>query len=559
METAPNTLYYGDNLDILRRYVADESVDLIYLDPPFNSNADYNVLFAEKDHTEAAAQIMAFGDTWKWDEAAARAFHEAVQSGIGRVPAAMQGFHAMLGESDMLAYLAMMAPRLIELRRVLKETGSIYLHCDPTASHYLKMLMDAVFGPENFRNEIIWQRTNAHNMRTRGYVRANDVILYFSKSSEFLFNEQYTEYGEAQLKRFKRDEDGRLYKAENMTFSTPNPKRQFEWRGAQPPHNRSWGASLDQLEKWYSEGRILLKRDGTPRLDGLKIYLDETKGKPVTTNWTDIPRISNTAAERLGYPTQKPEALLERIINASSNEGDVVLDPFCGCGTAVAVAQKLNRKWIGIDVTHLAINLIKHRLWDAFKTTDAPVEGGPVGYKVIGEPTDLKGAEQLAGEDRFQFQSWALGLVKARTASSDRKGADKGVDGRLFFHDDPDNVAATKQVILQVKSGKVSARDVRDLKGVLDREKAGGAVIGVFMTLEEPTAPMRAEAAGAGIYDSPWGTSHAKVQILTIEGLLNGTERIGMPQTGDLRTFRKAPRAKRDRKRERELFDPADD
>ncbi|MCC7349060.1 MAG: restriction endonuclease [Phycisphaerales bacterium] len=561
METPPNTLYYGDNLEILRRYVGDECVDLIYLDPPFNSNADYNVLFAEKDHTEAAAQIMAFGDTWKWDEAAARAFHEAVQSGAGqggRVPAAMQGFHAMLGESDMLAYLAMMAPRLIELRRVLKPTGSIYLHCDPTASHYLKMLMDAVFGAENFRNEIVWKRTGSHNDAKR-FADVKDSIFYYVKSRGAIWNPQHVEHSEHYLKTHynKKDTAGRIYRLDNIIRSAsmgPRPNLSYEYKEFTPKWG--WRVKREKLESLDADGRIEWTKSGTPYLVR---YLDEQKGAAMPALWDDIPPINSQAQERLGYPTQKPEALLERIINASSNEGDVVLDPFCGCGTAVAVAQKLNRRWIGIDVTHLAINLIKHRLWDAFKVTDAPVEGGPVGYKVVGEPTDLKGAEQLAGEDRFQFQSWALGLVKARTASSDRKGADKGVDGRLFFHDDPDNVAATKQVILQVKSGKVSARDVRDLKGVLDREKAGGAVIGVLMTLEEPTAPMRAEAAGAGIYDSPWGTSHAKVQILTIEGLLNGTERIGMPQTGDLRTFRKAPRAKRDRKRERELFDPADD
>jgi DNA modification methylase len=333
----------------------------------------------------------------------------------GKVADVLQAYRTFLGPCDMLAYLVMMAPRLVEMRRVLKATGSIYLHCDPVASHYLKLLMDAIFGPANFRNEIVWQRTNAHNMRTKGYVRANDSILSFSKSGDFLFVEQYTDYGPEQLKRFKPDENGRLYKAENMTFSTVNPSRQFEWRGTKPPANRSWGASLEKLEEWYAEGRILLKRNGSPRLDGLKIYLDDTKGKPLTTNWTDIPRISNTAPERLGYPTQKPEALLERIIRAGSSEGDLVLDPFCGCGTTVAAAQRLNRRWIGIDITHLAITLMKERLKDTF--------GKSAKFQVVGEPVSIPDAAALAASEPYQFQWWALGLVGARPVEG-KKGAD---------------------------------------------------------------------------------------------------------------------------------------
>lgn len=521
-----NTLYYGDNLDILRRYIKDESVDLIYLDPPFNSNATYNVLFAQKDGSQSSAQIRAFEDTWQWDENAVRTYEEEVEKG-GPVADALRAFYLILGGSNMMAYLTMMAPRLRELRRVLKPTGSLYLHCDPTASHYLKVLLDMVFGAENFRNEIIWQRTNAHNMHTKGFVRSNDTILFYTKSSNFLFNQQYSDYGPEQLKRFKPDDNGRLYKAENLTFSTVNPNRQFEWRGSKPPPNRSWGASREQLEKWFAEGRILLKKDGTVRLDGLKIYLDETTGKPITTNWTDIPRISNTSAERLGYPTQKPLALLERIIQASSNPGDVVLDPFCGCGTAVVAAQKLGRQWIGIDITHLAIGLVKRRLEDAF--------GDSLQFQVIGEPTTLEEAASLAAQDKYQFQWWALGLVGARPAEG-KKGADRGIDGRLYFHDDASG--KTKQVILSVKGGHVNVPQVRDLIGVVERENAQ---MGVFITLEEPTKPMRAEAAQAGFYHSEvWNRDYPRIQILTIAELLEG-KGIDMPPMRQVsQTFKRA-------------------
>ena len=521
-----NSLYYGDNLDILRRYVQDESVDLIYLDPPFNSNQTYNVLFQERDGSQSASQIKAFGDTWHWDETAARSYEETVEAG-GQVAEAMQAFRKLLGTNDMLAYMSMMAPRLVELRRVLKPTGSLYLHCDPTASHYLKLLLDSIFEPKRFQNEIVWQRTLAHNMKTNRFGRVNDILLFYSRSAEHFFNQVYTPYSEAQLKRYREDEDGRAYKAENLTFSTANPSRQFEWRGAKPPPHRSWGASREQLEKWYAEGRILLKKDGTPRLDGLKVYLDETLGKAATTNWTDIPRIGNTSAERLGYPTQKPVALLERIIQASSNEGDTILDPFCGCGTTIAAAQKLDRRWIGIDITQLAISLIRYRLGDSF--------GKDCRFEVIGEPTSLPDATALAEQDPYQFQWWTLGLVKARPAD-EKKGADRGIDGRRYFHDEKGG--KTKQIIFSVKAGHVTVSHIRDLVGVISREKAE---IGAFLSLEPPTSPMRREAASAGFYKSPWG-KHPRIQLLTIEDLLGGKS-IDYPKDTDV-TFKKAQRVR---------------
>ncbi|MEI6210309.1 MAG: DNA methyltransferase [bacterium] len=550
-----NTLYYGDNLDVLKRHVADESVDLVYLDPPFNSNANYNVLFAEKDGTKAASQIRAFEDTWTWDQEDEGVYADLVTAG-GKVADCVQAFRTFLGPCDMLAYLVMMAPRLVELRRVMKPTASIYLHCDPTASHYLKLMMDAVFGPENFQNEIVWQRTNAHNMRTKGYVRSNDIILFYSVGSGFVSNDQYTEYGPEQLKRFKGNDNGRLYKAENMTFSTVSPARQFEWRGTKPPPNRSWGASLEQLEKWFAGGRILLKRDGTPRLDGLKVYIDETKGKPVTTNWTDIARISNTAGERLGYPTQKPLALLERIIKGSSNPGDLVLDPFCGCGTTVTAAEKLGRRWIGIDVTHLAITLMKQRLKDSFglepgksPTVQSVEEKVRSPYIVLGEPVSVPDAAALAESEPYQFQWWALGLVGARPAEQ-KKGADKGIDGKLVFQGD--EAGKFETVLISVKAGNTGAAHVRDLRGVIDRDKAA---IGVLITMEAHTGPMKTEAATAGFWESAtWGKRYPRLQLLTVADLLGGAA-IDMPPIRQVAaTFKKAASQNGQKIEQRELL-----
>jgi len=528
-----NTLYYGDNLDVLRRYVKDETVDLIYLDPPFNSNTSYNVLFTERNGSQAAAQIKAFEDTWTWDQPAAEAYQEVVEAG-GTVSRVMQAFRTFLGDNDILAYLAMMAPRLVELRRVLKPTGSLYLHCDPTASHYLKMLMDAVFGPENFRNEIIWKRKAGRGETNKRAIRfgvSHDVLLFYARTKEGLFNRQVRPNEPDYIaSKFTHDDgDGRLYRLDNLTSPSPRPNLRYEYKGYQPPAN-GWAVSLERMKQMDHEGRIWFPPDKTKRLQR-KRYLDELEGETVDTLWDDIPPINSQAAERLGYPTQKPEALLERIINASSNPGDVVLDPFCGCGTTVAVAERLKRRWIGIDITQAGIVVIKKRLRDAF--------GEEAVYQVVGEPTSLPDAAALAAEDPYQFQWWALGLVGARPVEQ-KKGADKGIDGRLYFHDEGER-GKTKQVVLSVKAGHTGAAHIRDLRGVIEHEKAE---IGVLITMQEPTGPMRTESAGAGFYDSPWGTRHPKLQILTVSELLEG-KGIDMPPIRQVnRTFKKAPRAK---------------
>ena len=555
-----NLLYYGDNLDVLHRHVADESVDLVYLDPPFNSAQDYNVLFKERNGTESAAQIRAFEDTWRWDQVAARAYQEAVEGG-GKVAQAMIAFHSYLGANDMLAYLAMMAPRLVELRRVLKETGSIYLHCDPVASHYLKILMDAAFGPANYRNEITWKRTSAHSDTKQGmrrYGKIRDILLFYTKSDNFTWTPQYTsysgEYMEAEYRHVSAS--GRRYKETNLTAARPGGDTEYRWhvkrakggkvrweadleeeyrkprvgheyKSVVPYKGRYWAYSRENMKEFVKAGKIVHRETGVPRL---MQFADEMPGIALQDLWDGIPPALGD--ENLGYPTQKPEALLERIIQTSSNEGDLVLDPFCGCGTTVAVAQRLKRRWIGIDITHLAINLMKRRLHDSF--------GKNAAFKVIGEPVDGAGAADLAKADPYQFQWWALGLVDARPAEG-KRGADEGIDGRIFFHDEADTTQ-TKQVVLQVKAGHVNVAHVRDLRGVLDREKAE---IGVLISLEEPTKPMRREAADTGFYRSPgYHKDYPRLQVLTIGELLAGGG-IDMPPPRQTNvTFKKAPKAK---------------
>jgi DNA modification methylase len=557
-----NHLYYGDNLDVLRRYVAEESADLIYLDPPFNSNQDYNILFAEKDGTRSAAQIKAFEDTWQWDQVAAEAYQETVELG-GKVSQVMQAFRTFLGDSNLLAYLAMMAPRLVKLRQVLKPTGSIYLHCDPTASHYLKMLMDAVFSPRNFRNEIVWKRTTAHSA-SRRWNDVHDCLLFYSRSDAYLWNTIFLPHSEEYGGRFKRkDLGGQRWADDNLTGpGVRHGESGGLWRGVNPTEKGlHWKVSNSAVNALIGNERIkhlgtlekldLLDRNGLiywpkPR-PGTEVSFPRFKrylsgGLSIQDVITDIPPINSQAQERLHYPTQKPEALLERIIQASSNEGDTVLDPFCGCGTAIAVAQNLNRSWVGIDITYLAINLIKNRLNSAFG------DGIEKSYQVTGEPVSLPDAKNLARQDHFQFQCWALGLVEARSEAP-KRGADKGIDGRLYFHDDSKG-RETKQVIFSVKAGHTSVPHVRDLRGVVEREKAQ---IGVLIAMEEPTKPMKTEAAGAGFYDSPWGSRHPRLQILTIEELLEGKGVDRPPHKGNV-TFKKAPRVYKKQEEQPELL-----
>ena len=539
-------LFYGDNLDVLRRYIGDESVDLVYLDPPFNSNANYNVLFDERPGSRSSAQIKAFEDTWKWDRGAAEALEEMVERG-GEVARAMRAFRTILGDSDMLAYLAMMAPRLVELHRVLKPSGSLYLHCDPTASHYLKLLLDSVFEPRSFRNDIVWKRKAGRGETNAAAIRfgvSADNLLFYAKTHDAVFNRQYRESNPDYIaaKFTHTDPDGRRYRRDNLTSPSYRPNLIYEYKGHTPPP-KGWAVSLARMEEMDAEGRLYLPAKKSQRIQR-KRYLDELEGETVDSLWDDIPPINSQAAERLGYPTQKPESLLERIIEASSDTGDVVLDPFCGCGTAVAVAERLGRRWIGIDVTFLATNLIKSRLLDAF--------GDTVDYTVTGEPTTLEDAAGLALEDRDQFEAWALGLVGARNAAK-KKGRDHGIDGRLYFHEKPGG--KTRQVVISVKSGKIGVAEVRELRGVIEREEAE---IGLLIAMREPTKAMLGEALAAGFYRSgsegvgSWG-KHPRLQILTVEQLFSGA-RIDMPPLSGSLSFARSPRVDRRRSMTRPLF-----
>ena len=509
----PNTLYYGDNLDILRQHVPDESVDLIYLDPPFNSNASYNVLFKERSGEESPAQIKAFTDTWEWTQESERTFeHEIILNPTTppNVKDMITAFRQFIGRNAMMAYLVMMTPRLVELRRVLKPTGSIYLHCDPTAGHYLKLLMDAIFGSMNFRTEVIWRRTNAKGLAFKGYPRNHDTLFYYSKGDDFKWNRPFRPYDPEyveQFYRFTEPETGRRYRLSDLT--NPNrdrPNLTYEWNG----HMRVWRWTKERMQEAHDNGLIHYSSTG---LASQKRYLDEMQGNPVDTIWEDVRPVQAQAKERLGYPTQKPQALLERIIEASSNEGDVVLDPFCGCGTAVAAAEKLKRQWIGVDVTHLAVALMKNRLKTGFNIVPGK------DYDVVGEPADVGSARALAEQDRYQFQFWAMSLLEAFPREESKRGADRGIDGVLHFLDGPRN--SPRKAVVQVKSGKVSSPLIRDLKGTVDREKAA---LGLFITLEDPTRDMRAEAVSAGFYHSEtWQRDYPKIQIRTIEDLLTGS------------------------------------
>ena len=542
-----NELYYGDNLDVLRDFES-ECVDLVYLDPPFNSNANYNVLFKSPQGQESQAQIEAFEDTWHWGEQAEREFGELLRQENTDVAAMMTALRGFLGENDMLAYLTMMANRLLQLHRVLKPTGSLYLHCDPTASHYLKIVLDGVFGGDKYKNEITWKRTTTHS-DSKTWSRVSDIILFYTKSDSFTWNTPRESHSDSYLAvKYRFDDgDGKIYRLDNMTSPNPRPNMMYEWKGFPYP-DKGWRYSKETMARLDAEGRIWYptNSDGTMATDRrpqLKRYLEEMEGGVMGCIWTDIPPINSQAQERLGYPTQKPLALLERILNASSNPGDVVLDPFCGCGTALHAAQKLGRRWIGIDITHLAISLIEKRLKAAFK--------GDVHYETHGTPKDLPGAQDLFQRDPYQFQWWACSLVDAHPYKGKRKGADGGIDGVIYTRDELSG--DPKRLLVSVKGGaNVDVKMIREFAHVVDSNKA---IIGLFVTLAPPKSTMLKEAASAGFYHCPHnGKDYPKIQILTIEGLLLDHER---PQYLDLSqgttTFKQAPREKGPKQKQAKL------
>lgn len=545
-----NKLYFGDNLDVLREHVKDESVDLVYLDPPFNSSATYNVLFKESAGVPSEAQAEAFRDTWGWGESAAIAYDDVDRS-HGDAAILLRALRSWLGQNAMMAYLAMMTVRLQELRRVLRPNGSIYLHCDSTASHYLKLMMDCVFESKNFRSEIVWKRATAHSDATTKFATVSDTILFYAMSTDTKFNVIREPLDKEYIDKFYKhtDADGRLFQLDNISApegggmsainkKTGKPNGWYIWKGYEPPA-RGWRYSPETMATLDAEGRLYYPDDLTQRIR-LKRFLDENKGQVVSNVWTDISSLNSKTKEALGYPTQKPISLLERILNASSNEGSVVLDPFCGCGTTIEAAQRLKRQWIGIDITHYAVTLIETRLKKFEKSAI---------YEVDGRPKDYAGAIELARRDKYQFQWWAAWLLGAQTYQS-KKGGDRGIDGNIYFRNGP---YGHGRIIISVKGGEhLNPSMVRDLSGVVQRET--DANMGVLITLNDPSKGMVADAAAAGFVEKSAHGRLPRIQIVTVADLLDG-RLPKMPRLPD--PVRTAPRSNAARNRDQlELFLP---
>lgn len=515
-----NSLFYGDNLEWLRNrdYFPDECVDLIYLDPPFNSNRNYNVLFKDRTGLESSAQIRAFDDTWMWGHEAEETFIDLTQRGFGpgNIPEAMMALRHLLGTNDMLAYLVMMTARLVELHRVLKSTGSLYLHCDPTASHYLKMILDSIFGANHFRNEIIWERTTGRK-GVRQFGRVHDTIFFFSKSSEATWNPQTVPQTEDTVRGhdLMRDSAGNLYRVSDLTGAGQGPPRQFSEKWIDPPIGRHWAYDQDGIDELLEAGRIVYSRTGSPRL---RTDVRDLPGVSVRDIWSDIGALNSASRERLGYPTQKPVALLERIISASSSSGDVVLDPFCGCGTTIEAAQRLGRRWVGIDVTILAVDLMRKRMEDRFGEVVASQ------IDVYGVPNEERSARAMFEKDPFEFERWAVTLVDGQPNERGKQQGDRGIDGIIRFaaalNRNTLKIERLGRSLVSVKGGRqLSPTMVRDLVGTINRENAE---LGLMLTLEPPTRGMVQEADSAGHYLWEWnGQEYPRTQIVTIGDLLN--------------------------------------
>lgn len=511
-----NHLYYGDNLTIMRQ-MPDACVDLIYLDPPFNSQRNYNLIYKRLTGQPVPEQEEAFCDAWDMDaekEDLVRKIRIELPDKYGADQELIAFWNAWIKalrqtQPRLLAYLLYMTFRLFEMRRILKPSGSLYLHCDATASHYIKVIADSVFGHQNFRNEIIWKRTSAHSSANR-YGPVHDTILFYSKSDSFTWNPQHTPYSADYLASHYRntDAEGRRFTLSDLTGAgTRNGETGQSWRGFDvTAKGRHWAYMPSTLDDLDRRGLIYWPTgDGWPRY---KRFVDETPGTPLQDTWDDIAPINAMAQERLGYPTQKPIALLERIIASSSNPGDVVFDPFCGCGTAIYAARSLGRKWIGCDIAILSVQLVRDVLFKRYGL----LEGEH--YDVSGVPLSMEGAIDLFQRDPRQFQHWAVELSGG--FSSTKHSGDKGIDGRIHF----ETSDGLKNMTISVKGGGiVTPAFVRELRGVLEREP--DAEMAGFICLQKPTKGMLTEAATAGLYTYR-GTVYQRLQIRTIQDLLDG-------------------------------------
>lgn len=506
-----NQLYYGDNLTIMRD-MPSASVDLIYLDPPFNSQRNYNLIYKKLTGQPVPEQEVAFCDAWEMDaekEAMARDIHLAFKKD-GADPDVVAFWEAWMKalrhtQPRLLAYLVYMSYRLFEMRRILKPTGSIYLHCDPTASHYIKIIMDGVFGHSNFRNEIIWRRSHPKGLAFTRFASSHDVILSYAKNANAVkWNPIYRPYDPALIQKQYSlfDSDGRRYQLTSLLNPNPNrPNLTYEFKGV----TKVWRWTKERMMEEDAKGRIVVPREGkgVPRY---KRYLDEQEGIPVGDFWDDIEMVQGS--ESLGYPTQKPITLLERIIKASSNEGDIVFDPFCGCGTAVYAAHKLSRKWIGCDIAILSVQIVRDVLLKRFGLHECEH------YQIGGIPLSAEGAKDLFDRDAHQFQHWAIEM--AGGFASTKHSGDLGIDGRLHF----ETQGGLKNMVISVKGGKsLTPAFVRELRGVLERES--DSEMAGFICLQKPTKGMLTEAASAGIYTYQ-GKDYHRLQIRTVQDLLDG-------------------------------------
>lgn len=517
-----NKLWYGDNITIMQG-MKKHSVDLIYLDPPFKSDANYNLLYKNMTGKPVPEQAEAFFDTWELDAAkleVARKMpllmreHGIDDQYVEFWNICMQALRNT--QPELLAYLIYMVQRLLYMKSLLRPTGAIYLHCDPTASHYIKVMMDGIFGHKNFRNEIIWKRKAGRGETSNKAIRfgvSHDVILFYAASSATPLTRQYRpnnpDYISSKFTHF--DETGRRYRLDNLTSPSYRPNLVYEYKGYQPPAN-GWAVSRERMEEMEAEGRLYLPNNKTQRIQR-KRFLDELEGETVDDLWDDISPINSQAKERLGYPTQKPISLLDRIIKASSKKGDVVFDPFCGCGTSIYAAHLNERHWIGCDIAILSIKLVREVLTERYRL----VEG--THYEVDGIPVSVEQAHELFKRDAFQFQHWIVERIGGFPMQ--KKVADRGIDGRLYF----ETKGSLGEMIISVKGGKLRPTDVRDLRGVIEREKVQ---MGGFLSLHEPSKAMRAEAAAAGVFEYG-GIQYPRLQMLTVRDILESKREFHMP------------------------------
>ena len=527
-----NQLYFGDNLDVLQQLYAaypQGLIDLIYIDPPFNSKRNYNVLFESVDMKDSTAQKEAFADTWS------NVTYIMTLSQLADIDISLYNFIKNLDNTNIskgaIAYLTTMAVRLWYMHKLLKPTGSFYLHCDPTMSHYLKIVCDLIFGDKNFRNEIIWKRKSSvgqSNFQSKQFGYNIDVILFYSKSKNNVFNTIYEDSNEGYIEKFfiHKEVDGRRYRLATLTSPSMRPNLIYEYKGHQPP-DKGWAISLEKMIEWDRIGKIYIPEDKSKRIQR-KIYLDELKGQLIQALWDDINVISPSAKERLGYPTQKPESLLERIIQASSNEGDIVADFFCGCGTAVAVAERLKRKWLGVDISHLAVKLIAKRLGDTYG--DAILKT----FEIHGFPKDIDSARELANNvkgGRLEFEEWIVEVLLHGVINERRN--EMGFDGYRTF-----SIYDKKYIVMiEVKSGGASPTQLNHFIKTIEDKKGS---IGLFICFtNEITKNMQIIAKKEGQFTDDFDNTYCdKIQLISVEELMEGKR--PMIPLSKVETFKKA-------------------